>query len=186
MWIFHNVLENGKDLLKKKGHEQRSSFNKSEYLACRYRWTRQCGPSKLHHSGRALKGIHWCQSHSVVQHIPDHTDTGKSPPCSHISQNAHMGLHLLVKAEEQYMKCTHCNMWHKVNDYSIKKMLGKWCLTNWTFIHVLIAGTSHKTSRTGTNGTAIKRVGVTYCTLVAWITHTCIIKVTQQTCANII
>lgn len=50
-------------------------------------------------------------------------------------------------------------------------------LANWAFIHVLVAGTPYKASRTGTNGTAIKRVGVTHCSLIARVAYTCIIKV---------
>lgn len=46
----------------------------------------------------------------------------------------------------------------------------------------MVAGTSYKASRTGANGTPIKGVGVTHCPLIAWVTHTCIIKVAQQTC----
>lgn len=57
-------------------------------------------------------------------------------------------------------------------------------LTNWTLIHVLVAGTSYKASRTGANCTTIKRVGVTHCALIAGVTHTCIIKVAQQTCGE--
>lgn len=55
-------------------------------------------------------------------------------------------------------------------------------LTNRTLIHVLVAGTSYKASRTGANGAAIKWISVTHCPIVAGVTHTCIIKVAQQTC----
>ena len=58
--------------------------------------------------------------------------------------------------------------------------------TNRTFIHVLVASTSHETSGTGANGTAIEGVGVTHSTLIAGVTHTSIVKVTQQTCVEVI
>lgn len=61
--------------------------------------------------------------------------------------------------------------WHMLNS----------SLTNWTFIHVLVTGTSYKASRTGANGAAVKRVGVTHCPFIARVTHTCILKVAQQT-----
>lgn len=74
-------------------------YKMSLYLACRCRWTLQSGQDKWHHSGRAWTSIHWCQSHNVGRHIPGHIDTGKTPLCSHIFQNAHMGLHLLVEGK---------------------------------------------------------------------------------------
>lgn len=56
-----------------------------------------------------------------------------------------------------------------------------WVGTNRTLIHVLIAGASYKAGRTGANGAAVKGVGVAHCPLVAGVTHTCIVKVAQQT-----
>lgn len=57
-------------------------------------------------------------------------------------------------------------------------------LTNRTLIHVLVAGTSHKAGRTGADSAAIKGVGITNRTLVARVTHTCIVEVAQQTCED--
>lgn len=58
-------------------------------------------------------------------------------------------------------------------------------LTNGTLIHVLVASTSYKASRTGANGTTIKRVGVTHGAFIARVTDTGIIQVAQQTCGEI-
>lgn len=58
-------------------------------------------------------------------------------------------------------------------------------LTNGALVHVLVASTSYKASRTGANGTTVERVGVTHCTFVARVTDTRIIKVAQQTCSEI-
>lgn len=77
--------------------EGKMQLNKFTYLACRCRWTLQCGPGKWHHFGMAWRGTRWCQSHIVGQRIPGRTGTGRSPLCLHIFQNAHTGWHLWVK-----------------------------------------------------------------------------------------
>lgn len=157
-------------------------LNRSEYLAYRYRWTLQCGPGKWHHSGKALTDIRWCQSHNVVRHIHDHTDTGTSLLCSHISQNAHMGWHLWAEGWWLIYKSHSKDKVKFICRQMLKFAVKNSRLTNRTLIHVLVAGTSYKASRTGANGTAIKGVSVTHCPLIAGVTHTCIIKVAQQTC----
>lgn len=165
-------------------------YKMSLYLACRCRWTLQSGQDKWHHSGRAWTSIHWCQSHNVGRHIPGHIDTGKTPLCSHIFQNAHMGLHLLVEGKgleyglwntfRRKIDTTTQHTQHITTGPGFGKKKNKpkkSRLANWAFIHVLVAGTPYKASRTGTNGTAIKRVGVTHCSLIARVAYTCIIKV---------
>lgn len=57
-------------------------------------------------------------------------------------------------------------------------------LTNGALIHVLVASASYKASRTGANGTTIKRVGVTHSAFVARVADTGIIQVAQQTCGE--
>lgn len=53
--------------------------------------------------------------------------------------------------------------------------------TNGTFIHVLVAGSTNKASRAGADGAAIQRVSVTHCPLIAGVTDTSIIQMTEQT-----
>lgn len=52
-------------------------------------------------------------------------------------------------------------------------------LTDGTLVHVLVASAPYKASRTGANGAAIKRVGVTHCAFVAGVTDTRVIEVAQ-------
>lgn len=64
--------------------------------------------------------------------------------------------------------------------YTLSKMLTG-VGTNGTFIHVLVAGTTNKASRAGADCPAIQWVSVTYCTLIAGVTDTSIIQMTEQT-----
>lgn len=52
---------------------------------------------------------------------------------------------------------------------------------NGTLIHILVAGSTHKASGAGTDGTAIQRVGVTNRALIAWVTDAGVIQMTEQT-----
>lgn len=117
------------------------------------------------------------------QHNRDHTGTGRSLLCWHISQNAHMDWHLWIKRLKRSwtVHITHA----LIMVVKEKKKRNNNRLTNRALIHVLVASTAYKASRTGANGTTIQRVGVTDCTFVARITDTCIIKVAQQTCGEI-
>lgn len=53
--------------------------------------------------------------------------------------------------------------------------------TDRALIHVLVAGTTYEAGRAGANGTAIERVCVTHCTLIAGVTHAGIVQMAQQT-----
>lgn len=48
----------------------------------------------------------------------------------------------------------------------------------------MVAGSTNKASRAGANGAAIQRVSVTHCPLIAGVTDTSIIQMTEQTCRD--